>query len=51
VGRLDITAALILHDVLDRAQTAGLTVAVSGAREQDKRLVEGVVVGPPRRGS
>jgi sulfate permease, SulP family len=48
VGRLDITAALILHDILDQAKAAGLTVAVSGAREQDRRLVDGVVVGAPR---
>lgn len=44
VGRLDLTAAMVLRDVLDRAREAGLEVEVTGAREQDRRLVDGVVL-------
>ena len=44
VGRLDITAALILRDVLDQATAAGLNVTVTGSRREDRRLVDGVVL-------
>ena len=43
IGRLDITAALILRDVLEEAQRSGLEVSVTGVRGADRRLVEGVV--------
>ena len=43
VGRLDITAALILRDVLADARRSGFDVSVSGVRDEDRRLVDGVV--------
>ncbi len=43
IGRLDITAALILRDVLEEAQRSGLEVLVTGVRGADRRLVMGVV--------
>lgn len=46
VGRLDITAALVLRDVLDQARGAGLAVEVTGMRDEDRRLVDGVVLSP-----
>ncbi len=44
VGRLDITAAQSLHTVLDEARRSGVEVQVDGVRDEDRRLVDGVVL-------
>jgi SulP family sulfate permease len=46
VGRLDITAAQTLHTVLDEARRGGVEVDVDGVRDEDRRLVDGVVLAP-----
>lgn len=44
VGRLDITAAQTLETVLDDARQSGVEVEVDGVRDEDRRLVDGVVL-------
>lgn len=43
VGRLDITAAMSLHSVIQELQAAGVDVELEGVQSRDRRLVDGVV--------
>lgn len=46
VGRLDITAAEALREVLTQARSAGIEVEVTDVQARDLRLVDGVVLAP-----
>ncbi len=50
IGRLDVTAALTLRSALEEARRAGMTTELVGVHERDRRLVDGVVLAPRRRG-
>ena len=43
IGRLDITAAVMLRDLLDDLRGSGLTAEVSEVHVRDRRLVDGVI--------
>jgi SulP family sulfate permease len=43
VGRLDITAAIMLRDLIAQTRRSGLTVELADIRERDRRLVDGIV--------
>jgi SulP family sulfate permease len=49
VGRLDITAALVLRDLLAQARASGMEVELAGVQERDERVVESVLLAEPRR--
>jgi SulP family sulfate permease len=44
LGRLDITAAGALRELLERTLRSGLAVEVSDVRARDRRLVDGVIL-------
>lgn len=44
LGRLDITAAVTLRDLIERTRGAGLSVEIDDVRSRDRRLVDGVVL-------
>jgi SulP family sulfate permease len=43
LGRLDITAAVTLRDLIDQTRASGITVEVSDVRARDRRLVDGII--------
>ena len=43
LGRIDVTGALALHTVLERARSSGLEADVEGVQPRDRRLVDGIV--------
>ena len=49
IGRLDITAAATLRDILGELRASGLDVELLEVTPRDRRLVDGVVGEPPRR--
>lgn len=44
LGRLDITAAVTLRDLIERTRDAGLSVEIDDVRSRDRRLVDGIVL-------
>ena len=44
LGRLDITAAVTLRDLIDQTRSAGLDVGVADVRARDRRLVDGIIL-------
>ncbi|CAA9479357.1 MAG: Sulfate permease [uncultured Solirubrobacteraceae bacterium] len=50
LGRLDITAATTLRDLIDQTRSAGIGVGIADVRPRDRRLVDGIILraaGPP----
>jgi SulP family sulfate permease len=43
IGRLDITAAVMLRDLIAQTRRSGLIVELADVRERDRRLVDGIV--------
>ena len=44
LGRLDLTAAVTLRDLIERTRREGLSVAIADVRSRDRRLVDGVIL-------
>ncbi len=44
LGRLDITAAVTLRDLIDQTRSAGVGVGIADVRSRDRRLVDGIIL-------
>ena len=44
LGRLDITAAVTLRDLIDQTRRAGVGVGIADVRSRDRRLVDGIIL-------
>ena len=44
LGRLDITAAVALRDLIDQTRGAGLDVGIADVRSRDRRLVDPIIL-------
>ena len=44
LGRLDITAAVALRQLIDQTRSAGVRVSIADVRSRDRRLVDGIIL-------